>query len=59
MSIEFDDFLGWALPRLDLEWDGYKGVLGQMRKRLGRRTTELEIRSTEDYRAYLILIAIR
>ena len=45
--------LQWALPRLRLRWPGFRKVRRQVRRRLGRRLTALELASPADYRAYL------
>jgi chemotaxis protein methyltransferase CheR len=42
-------FLQWALPRLDLRWQGFRKVHGQVCKRLKRRMKELGL---EDFPAY-------
>jgi chemotaxis protein methyltransferase CheR len=42
-------FLQWALPRLDLRWQGFRKVHGQVCKRLKRRMKELGL---EDFAAY-------
>jgi chemotaxis protein methyltransferase CheR len=46
-------FLQWALPRLDLQWTGFRKVRGQICKRLKRRIRGLELASFGAYRALL------
>jgi chemotaxis protein methyltransferase CheR len=50
---QFVMFLQWALPRLALRWPGFKKVRGQIRKRIGRRITELDLDNLQDYRLFL------
>jgi chemotaxis protein methyltransferase CheR len=47
-------FLRWALPRLDLSWQGFRKVHGQVCKRLKRRMKELALEDIAAYRARLI-----
>lgn len=49
-----DDFLKWALPRMDMRWEGFRKVRGQVCKRLRRRMNELGINSFNDYKLYLL-----
>ncbi len=46
-------FLAWALPRLGLRWDGFRGVHGQVVKRVLRRARALELPDLTAYRALL------
>jgi chemotaxis protein methyltransferase CheR len=46
-------FLQWALPRQGLRWSGYRKVRGTVRKRLGKRMTELGIGDLHGYRLRL------
>ena len=46
-------FLQWSLPRLDLRWQGFRNVRGQVCKRIGRRMVELGLTEIGDYRARL------
>ena len=46
-------FLQWALPRLDLRWEGFRKPRGQVCKRIGRRMAALGLRSVDAYRARL------
>jgi chemotaxis protein methyltransferase CheR len=46
-------FLRWALPRLDLRWQGFRKVHGQVCKRLKRRMKELALEDIAAYRARL------
>ncbi len=46
-------FLQWALPRLGLQWKGYRKVRGTVRKRLARRLRALGLTDLGAYRAYL------
>ncbi len=50
---QFVMFLQWALPRLGLRWPGFRKVRGQVRKRIGRRISELDLDNLEDYRLFL------
>jgi chemotaxis protein methyltransferase CheR len=45
--------LQWALPRLDLRWQGFRKVHGQVCKRLKRRTKELGLSDFAAYRERL------
>jgi chemotaxis protein methyltransferase CheR len=47
------DFLRWALPRLGLEWAGFRRVRGQVCRRLRRRVADLGLRDLDAYRAQL------
>ena len=44
-------FLRWALPRLDLRWQGFREVHGQVCKRLKRRMKALGLADIAAYRA--------
>jgi chemotaxis protein methyltransferase CheR len=46
-------FLQWALPRLGLQWAGFRKVRRQVCRRLRRRLDELELTDLDAYRAYL------
>ncbi len=48
-----DDFLRWMLEELNLSWQGYRKVRGQVHKRIRRRMEELSIVSFDRYRQYL------
>ena len=50
---ECTPFLQWVVPRLDLRWDGFRRVRGQVCKRLRRRMAELGLKELADYRARL------
>ena len=43
-------FLRWALPRLDLRWQGFREVHGQVCKRLKRRMKALGLADIAAYR---------
>jgi len=46
-------FLQWALPRLNLRWQGFRRVRKQVCKRISQRMTELRLTGISAYRAYL------
>jgi chemotaxis protein methyltransferase CheR len=46
-------FLQWALPRLDLRWQGFRKVHGQVCKRLKRRIKQLGLQGFDAYRKRL------
>jgi chemotaxis protein methyltransferase CheR len=46
-------FLQWALPRLDLRWQGFRKVHGQVCKRLKRRVRQLGLEGFDAYRKRL------
>jgi chemotaxis protein methyltransferase CheR len=46
-------FLRWALPRLEMEWSGFRKVRGQVCKRVERRRRELGLSDVAAYRRYL------
>ncbi len=46
-------FLKWALPRLQMQWDGFRKVHNQVCKRIYRRMDDLGLESYEAYREYL------
>jgi chemotaxis protein methyltransferase CheR len=46
-------FLQWALPRLHMQWPGFRKVRTQVCKRISRRMQQLQIDSVDDYRTYL------
>jgi chemotaxis protein methyltransferase CheR len=45
--------LQWALPRLELRWEGFRRVKGQVCKRIGRRIGELGLDGASAYRRLL------
>jgi len=47
------EFLRWALPRLDLRWQGFRRVRRQVCRRLARRLRELSLEDLAAYRAHL------
>jgi chemotaxis protein methyltransferase CheR len=47
------EFLQWALPRLHLEWSGYRKVRRQVCRRVDRRLQELSLPGISEYRTYL------
>jgi chemotaxis protein methyltransferase CheR len=47
------ELLKWLLPSLDLRWEGFRRVYGQVCKRFSRRLDELGLHSTAEYRQYL------
>ncbi len=46
-------FLQWALPRLHMQWAGFRKVRGQVCKRLDRRLRELGLTNAGEYQRYL------
>jgi chemotaxis protein methyltransferase CheR len=46
-------FLQWALPRLNLRWQGFRKVRRQVCRRISRRLAELGLADAAAYRAYL------
>lgn len=46
-------FLQWALPRMNLRWQGFRKVRRQVCKRVKRRLGELELQTVEQYRQRL------
>jgi chemotaxis protein methyltransferase CheR len=46
-------FLQWALPRMHMRWRGFRGVRGQVCKRITRRIAELGLADVAAYRARL------
>jgi chemotaxis protein methyltransferase CheR len=46
-------FLQWALPRMELRWDGFRKVRGQVCKRLKRRLRTLGLHDLAEYRLRL------
>ncbi len=46
-------FLQWALPRLDLRWEGYRKVHRQVCKRIKRRIHQLGLEDYNTYRSFL------
>jgi len=47
------EFLQWALPRLSLDWPGFRRVRRQVCHRVGRRVQELKLPDLFAYRSYL------
>lgn len=45
--------LQWALPKLDMRWEGYKKVRGQVCTRINKRLQELDLEDYEEYKQYL------
>jgi chemotaxis protein methyltransferase CheR len=52
-DLELVAFLQWALPRRGLRWEGFRNFRGTVRKRLGKRMTELGIDRLSSYRLRL------
>jgi len=50
---EFVRFMQWALPQLDLRWQGFRKVRRQVRKRLAARLAELQLPDLKAYRVFL------
>lgn len=46
-------FLQWALPQMQLRWQGFRRVRKQVCKRVGRRIEELGLADATAYRGYL------
>jgi len=46
-------FLKWALPRLDLRWEGFRKVHGQVCKRINKRMHQLGLEDYNGYRSFL------
>lgn len=46
-------FLKWALPKLDMRWEGYKKVRGQVCTRINKRLEELGMEGYDAYKDYL------
>jgi chemotaxis protein methyltransferase CheR len=46
-------FLQWALPRLELRWDGFRKVRRQVCRRISRRLAELGLSDGAAYREYI------
>jgi chemotaxis protein methyltransferase CheR len=46
-------FLQWCLPRLGLQWSGFRKVRRQVYKRIGRRLEEVGLSTVGAYRSYL------
>jgi chemotaxis protein methyltransferase CheR len=47
------EFLQWALPRLTLDWSGFRRVRRQVCRRVGRRIQELKLPDLDAYRSFL------
>jgi chemotaxis protein methyltransferase CheR len=52
-SLTCAEFLQWALPRLSLDWPGFRRVRRQVCHRVGRRVQELNLPDLFAYRSYL------
>lgn len=52
-GIDCITFLQWALPRLQMRWDGFIKVRRQVCKRIERRIGDLELDGIENYQRYL------
>lgn len=46
-------FLQWSLPKLRMQWRGFRKVRGQVCKRITARLRELELPDVEAYRSYV------
>jgi chemotaxis protein methyltransferase CheR len=46
-------FLKWALPRLELRWEGFKKVRGQVCKRINKRLKTLGLHNYTAYKTFL------
>jgi len=46
-------FLQWCLPRLGMQWAGFRKVRGTVCKRVTRRLRALGLDSADAYRAWL------
>lgn len=46
-------FLKWSLPQLDMRWNGFRKVRGQVCKRIDRRVHELGLETVAEYRSLL------
>lgn len=46
-------FLKWALPVLNMRWEGYKKVRGQVCAKINKRLKELHMKDYEEYKSYL------
>jgi chemotaxis protein methyltransferase CheR len=46
-------FLQWALPRLELRWQGFRKARRQVCRRVSRRIAEVGLSGADAYRAYL------
>jgi chemotaxis protein methyltransferase CheR len=46
-------FLQWALPKLEMRWEGYKKVRGQVCTRINKRLQELGLEDYDAYKYYL------
>jgi chemotaxis protein methyltransferase CheR len=47
--------LRWAMPRMQLEWTGFRRVRRQVRRRIARRMQALGLEKVEQYRSLLLL----
>ncbi len=52
-DVECINFLQWALPKLQMRWEGFRKVRKQVCKRIQRRMRTLGITDPEDYRTYI------
>ncbi|MEN8167618.1 MAG: CheR family methyltransferase [Pseudomonadota bacterium] len=52
-DIECVQFLQWALPQLQMRWQGFRKVRHQVCKRIARRIEELALPSLQAYRQHL------
>lgn len=48
------EFLQWALPRLEMRWDGFRKVRHQVCKRINRRLQTLQLGDIAAYQGYLL-----
>ncbi len=46
-------FLQWALPRLQMRWEGFRKIRSRVCKRIQRRIASLELSGAQAYRDYL------
>lgn len=47
------EFLKWALPKMDMRWEGFKKVRSQVCRRIKKRIDELELENFSSYKIYL------
>ncbi len=47
------NFLRWALPKIQLQWQGFRKVRGQVCKRILRRFTILGLKNFTEYKKYI------
>ena len=48
------DFLRWAMPRLELDWSGFRRCHRQVCKRLSKRIADLDLTDFSAYRSYIL-----